>query len=166
MAPPLRGSAGMRSAVVDDVKRIRPPRCVGIVLFDASRSRVFVMRGTTIEDAREYAVDERDAAFHQHRARGDAHRRAAHTARLVAQFHAQRPLDCLLVAGPPWARALLRQHLPTPLRTRLAGSLSLSVASGQSAILRAVLAKVEAPANSTSRAASHRVAEEGLANPW
>jgi hypothetical protein len=123
------------------------PLRIGLLLFDEARTRVFALRGTRIEDAREYAVDvqrlkvKRGAELARLRPLGAMRirERAAHTARLVAALHDECPFDCLLVAGPPWAQLLVLQQLPPHLRSRLVGSLTLSVSAGESAILAAAL---------------------------
>ncbi len=120
---------------------------IGLILFDEARTRVFALRGTCIEDAREYTVD-----VHRLKSAGSAEvaklrplgstrirERAAHTARLVTGLHDERPFDCLLLAGPPWAQLLMLQQLPAHLRVRSVGSLALSVSAGESAILAAAL---------------------------
>jgi len=141
---------------------------IGLVLFDEARTRVFALRGTGIEDAREYTVDvhklksTRCAELAKLRPLGSIRirERAAHTARVVRALHDDHPFDCLLVAGPPWAQLLVRQQLPAYLRPRLIGSLTLSVAAGESAILAATLPVVQAIARRT-HATQHRAVVVG-----
>lgn len=124
---------------------------VGLVLFDEAHTRVFVLRGTQIEDAREYTVDvntlkSSHGSVQMHRRLPTSTRvreRAARTARLVVELHDSSPLDYLLMAGPPWAQALLWQHLPSSLRLRLMGSLNLPVSAGENAILTASIPSVQ-----------------------
>lgn len=123
------------------------PLRIGLVLFDEARTRVFALRGTSIEDAREYTVDVKrlmgtrggELATRRPLGAPRIRERAAHTARLVTALHDECPFDCLLVAGPPWAQLLVLQQLPAPLRARLIGSLTLPVTAGESAILAAAL---------------------------
>ena len=123
------------------------PLRIGLILFDEAHSRVFALRDTCIEDAREYTVDvqrlrgTRDAERAKLRplCSSRMRERAAHTARMVSVFHEEHPFDCLLVAGPPWAQLLVLQQLPQHLRSRVFGSLTLSVSAGESAILAAAL---------------------------
>jgi hypothetical protein len=134
---------------------------VGLVLFDETHTRVFAVRGTVIEDAREFTVDlgapqlprGRLRAPRPYLAAEQAHERAAQTARLVTDLNSNRPFDCLLVGGPPWARTLVWEHLPAPLRVRLAGSVKLAVGAGESAILGMTLPAVDAVVQRSSRLA-------------
>ncbi len=144
------------------------PQRIGLVLFDEARTRVFALRGTGIEDAREYTVDvhrlagTRAADLVAPRPLGTMRirERAAHTARLVTALHEECPFDHLLVAGPPWAQLLMLQQLPPQLRARLIGSLALSVSAGESAILAATLPIMPTICRRT-HATQHRAAVAG-----
>jgi peptide subunit release factor 1 (eRF1) len=56
----------------------------------------------------------------------------------------RRTYDRLLLAGPPEPVSVLRDELPRPLRTRLAGQLSLAAAAGDAEVLQAAIAAAEA----------------------
>ena len=136
---------------------------VGLVLFDETHTRVFALRGAKIEDALEYTVDgtvlRRAHAGLQIARRLPAapqlRERAMHTVRLVTSLHAQCPLRYVLVAGPPWAQALLWQYLPLPFRHRRIGSLDLPVGAGENAIVQAVGPSMRLIARK-DRSAKHR----------
>jgi hypothetical protein len=56
----------------------------------------------------------------------------------------RRSFDRLLLAGPPEPVSVLRDELPRPLRTRLAGQLSLAATAGDAEVLQAAVAAGEA----------------------
>ena len=133
---------------------------VGLILFDAARTRVFAVRSARIEDAREYAVNRAQplpaqsspAAARDWASRADEQltARATQTARLVTELDSAQPFDCLLLGGPSKARDLLWQKLPTQLQGRVMGSLNLEVAAGESAIVGAAIPVVAGIARSAS----------------
>ena len=133
---------------------------VGLILFDAARTRVFAVRSARIEDAREYAVNRAQplpaqsspAAARDWASRADEQltARATQTARLVTELDSAQPFDCLLLGGPSKARDLLWQKLPTQLQGRVMGSLNLEVAAGESAIVGAALPAVAGLAGGVS----------------
>ena len=157
--------------MIDAVRTPIAPVSVGLILFDDSHCRVFAIRGTAIEDAREFAADvgrstsrgRRPSVPLRSRTDEQIQDRAGQAVVLVSQLHACRPFDCLLVAGPPRARALLWQCLPPSLRVRLAGSVGLDVAAGESTILNVVLPAVNSVVQRSARAAQRIIATTGTA---
>ena len=76
---------------------------IGVVLFDETHSRVFAVRGYTIEDAREFTVYAEASRFTRTRtgrvvfAPEWLQNRAQHTAQQVAALHENRRIEALIV---------------------------------------------------------------------
>lgn len=136
-------------ALLDEYERI------GVVLVDKERARLFTVFLGQIEERREivdvvpgkqatggwYALAQtRYARHHEEHVRRHVTRT---TAALLALLRA-RPFDRLLVGGPDEALALLRAHLPRPLRARLAGTLTLALFADEAEVLQATLYAAEA----------------------
>ena len=151
---------------------------VALVLFDSRRSRLFTIyldqieEHLTIDDEvpREVksggwaALSQSNYARHH-----DDHvlRHVRHTTTAINELNRTHPFDRLLLAGPEEAVAILRYHLPRPLRQKLAGTLQLEFFASKSELLAATRAKlVELEVDSERReveallgaATSHRVA--------
>lgn len=62
---------------------------------------------------------------------------------VVADLGRRRPFDRLFLAGPDEALALLRAHLPRPLRARLEGHLGLELFASDTQVLTAALRAAE-----------------------
>jgi peptide subunit release factor 1 (eRF1) len=137
------------AALVDDQER------VAVALFDKKRARLFTVFLGRVEEARELVDDlapkHHSGGWHllsqtrfqrHHEETVAAH--AKHAAGLLMELHRRRPFDRLLLGGPEEAVAVLRQHLPRPLRARLAGELALELFAGEEQVLRAALAEGEA----------------------
>jgi hypothetical protein len=128
---------------------------VAVALFDKERARLFTVFLGRIEARREL-VDElapkhRSGGWHllsqtrfQRHHEETVVRHARHAARALVELHRQLPFDHLLLAGPPEAVAVLRGHLPAPMRVRLAGRLDLALTADDEQVRRAVLAKCAA----------------------
>jgi peptide subunit release factor 1 (eRF1) len=71
-------------------------------------------------------------------------RHVEHVMRGLGEMFRQRPFDRIILAGPEEALAVVRQHLPRPLRARLAGMVSLEMFASDAAVLNAVLPVAEA----------------------
>jgi hypothetical protein len=129
-------------AAIDDHER------VAVLLFDKERARLFTIYLGAIE-AQQTMVDEVPGkqatggwfALSQSRyARHHEDHVLRHAKRAIAALMATlrtRSFDRLLLGGPPEALALLQQHLPRPLRARLAGTLTLELFATDAEVLRA-----------------------------
>jgi hypothetical protein len=125
------------------------PLCIGVILFDATHSRVFAIRGSVFEDARELtaAVEAPCVGLKRRRTGKPVYAqewlscRAHYTAQLVDTLHAGQHFDALLIAGPRRCVGLLCQAWPDDLRACPSASLKVTVTAGESAILAATLAK-------------------------
>ncbi len=123
-----------------------------VILFDGAHARVICVRGTRIEDAREYTVAAASAAGSRNPAVSrqapltghQLQQLAMRVSRVAAALHVARPFDYVFVVGPPRAQAYVWASLATPLRRRLVGPLSLPVDAGEGAVLRAVLTELAA----------------------
>ncbi len=123
--------------------------CLGVVLFDKARSRVFVVRGSAIVDAREFAVAADAPGTGSIRLRSGrlvctpecVWSRAGATARLAAALHAAYRFQALLIAGPRHCQIMLRQAWLTEPTACPVGTLKLAVGVGESGLLSATLAK-------------------------
>jgi hypothetical protein len=119
---------------------------IGVILFDETHSRVFAVRGLTIEDAREF-TENAGAAMSKHTRTGKVvfapewmQYRVQHTAQMVTSLHESRHFDALLVCASRRSRDLLCRGLPVDLRSCPIASIELAVTAGESAILAAMLA--------------------------
>jgi peptide chain release factor subunit 1 len=140
--------APLQSAV-DDHERL------AVVLFDKERARLFTIYLGAIE-AQQTIVDEvpgKQATgdwFALSQARYARHHEdhvLRHAKRVITALMATlrtRSFDRLVLGGPPEALAVLRHHLPRPLRARLAGTLTLELFATDAEVLRAARAAGEA----------------------
>ncbi len=135
-------------AAVDDAER------VAILLFDKETARLFTIFMGEIE-ARHTLFDEvpgkqktggwfalsqgRYARHHEDHVRRHAKRTIA---ALLAEL-GRHPFDRLLIGGPDEAIALLEDHLPRPLRLRLAGALTLELFASDAEVLAAARGPLE-----------------------
>jgi peptide subunit release factor 1 (eRF1) len=125
------------------------------VILDKERARLFTIYLGTLEERRElrdyvpgkqatggwYALAQDHYARHREK---HVLRHVQHTIdALLTMFHAH-PFDRLLVGGPDEAVALLKQHLPRSLRSRLAGTLRLEIFAGDAEVRDAVLRAADA----------------------
>ncbi|MBI3964442.1 MAG: hypothetical protein HY329_02315 [Chloroflexi bacterium] len=130
--------------LLDDYER------VAVLLFDKERARLFTIflgeleYQESIEDEVPgkqatgdwYALSQtRYARHHEDHVLRHAKRAIAMT---MAALRA-RPFERLLVGGPAEAVALLKHHLPRPLRARLAGTLRLEVFASDAEVLEVAL---------------------------
>jgi len=131
---------------------------VALVLFDSRRSRLFTIYLDQIEE--HLTIDDEVprqvksggwAALSQsnYARHHDDHvlRHVRHTTTAINELNRSHPFDRLLLAGPEEAVAILRYHLPRPLRQKLAGTLPLEFFASKSELLAATrtkLAEIEA----------------------
>jgi hypothetical protein len=143
-----RPDLGPLQAVLDNYER------VAVLLFDKERARLFTVYLGAIEEQRElldvvpgkqatggwFALAQSRYARHH-----EVHvlRHAQHTVAALTELLRTRPFDRLLLAGPAEALALLRAHLPRPLKSRLAGTLRLELFANEAEVLQATLAAAE-----------------------
>jgi peptide subunit release factor 1 (eRF1) len=138
-------------AAIDDEER------AAVLLFDKERARLFTIVLGEIE-ARHSLFDEVPGKqktgdwFALSQKRYERHHEdhvLRHAKRAIAALLeelAQHPFDRLLLAGPEEAIALLQDHLPRRLSTRMAGTLSLELFAGDAEVLataRPALAEIE-----------------------
>jgi peptide chain release factor subunit 1 len=131
--------------ILDDAERF------AVALFDSRQARLFtISNGQLAEHATLYD----DVPPKQHAggwatlAQTRINRRhdeellhhARHTAQALNRLLDQHPYDRLLLGGPAEPLAVLRQELPRPLRSRLAGTVRLELFSDEEEIRRAALA--------------------------
>jgi peptide chain release factor subunit 1 len=133
---------------VDDYERF------AVLLFDKERSRFLTIFLGEIEDRQEFVdevpgkqatggwfgLSQKNYARH-HEDRVTKHAKRTNLA--VSEALRRRPFDRLFVAGPDEAVALLLDHLPRPLRSRLAGRLKLELFASDTDVLTAALAAAE-----------------------
>lgn len=127
---------------------------VAVALFDKERTRILSIFFGEIEEKHTIVDDvpgkqatggwfalaqSRYARHHE----DHVLRHAKRTIRELTALHQERPFDRLLLGGPAEATALLRQHLPRPLRARLAGTLSVELFASDAVVLRAALAAAD-----------------------
>jgi peptide chain release factor subunit 1 len=135
-------------AIVDDYERI------AVLLFDKERARLFTIFMGAVEQrhAIEDEVPGKQATggwFALAQTRYARHhedhvlRHARRTIALLQQVLRTHPFDRLVLGGPDEAVRLLRQHLPRPLRGRLAGTLDLELFASEEQIRRAALEMAE-----------------------
>ncbi len=128
--------------LLDDFER------VAVVLFYQERARLFTIFLGEIEERREIKdhVPRKQSTgdwFALAQTRHARHREwhvlhhVERTTESLMELLRRRPFDHLLLGGPDEALHLLRQHLPRPLRARLAGTLSLELIVGEADIVRA-----------------------------
>jgi peptide subunit release factor 1 (eRF1) len=135
-------------AVLDEFER------VAVLLFDAERARLFTIHLGRIEE-HAALVDEvpgkqatgdwfalAQTRYARHR---EDHllRHARRAIRALTGLLRRHAFDRLLLAGPPEPLALLRQHLPRPLRARLAGELRLELFASDAEVLATALEAAE-----------------------
>jgi len=137
---------------------------VAVLLLDTERARLFTIYLGVIESQQSFEdyVPAKQAGggwFALGQTRAARHREdhvLRHVKRVLAALMSTRrdqPFDRLLVAGPDEALAVLRHHLPRPLRARLAGTLSLELFASDAAVLQATLAAAEAAERAAEAAA-------------
>ena len=136
-------------AILDDEER------VAIVLFADDQARLFTVflgkleeHGVINDDVPRKQKSGGWAALAQSRyaRRRDDRlmRHAAHTIAALLEMLRAHPVDRLYVGGPEETRAILVQQLPKPLRSRLAGTLSVGVSATEAEILQAARPVIEA----------------------
>jgi hypothetical protein len=139
---------GPLEAILDECERI------AVVLFDKARARIFTVHLATIEERRElhdevpgkqatggwFALAQSRYARHHE---DHVLRHVRHITRELSQLLQTRPFEHLLIGGPDEALALLRSHLPRPLRARLAGTIDVELFASDTTILQAALRAAE-----------------------
>ncbi|MBI3972384.1 MAG: host attachment protein [Chloroflexi bacterium] len=126
-----------------------------VVLFDKERARIFTVYLGAIEERHviEDAVPGKQRTggwFALAQTRYARHhedhvlRHAKRTIRALTRLARTRPFDRLILGGPSEALALLRRHLPRPLRTRLAGTVQLELFASDDRVLAEALRAAEA----------------------
>ncbi len=144
---------------------------VGVVLFDATHSRVFAIRGLIIEDARELMVSAEGTGIKRSRSGKPTfapewlRHRACYTAQLAAGLHETWHFDALLIAGPRTAVALLHESWPAGLAACPITALRLAVTAGESAIIGATLAAMPRVARRWERVLRARAVQAATAPP-
>jgi Bacterial archaeo-eukaryotic release factor family 10 len=135
-------------AIVDDTER------VAVVLFDAEHARLFTVFLGAIESQQVFIdyVPARQATggwfglqqtnFARHREE-HLRRHVQHTIRALMDLLRTASFDHLLIAGPDEPVSLLRNQLPRPLRSRLAGELDLALSATDAEVLGASLKAAE-----------------------
>jgi peptide chain release factor subunit 1 len=134
--------------LVDEYERI------AVLLFDKERARLFTIFMGAVEErhALEDEVPGKQATggwFALAQTRYARHhedhvlRHAKRTIALLQRVLRAHPFDRLVLGGPDEAVSLLRQHLPRPLRRRLAGTLDLELFASEEQIRRAALEVAE-----------------------
>lgn len=144
------------------------PLRAALIVFNASQTRIFVVRGTCIEDAREYAAGNEERVLRRgrpwtHHATLDVEHFAEHaarTARVLADLDATWSFDCVLMAGSVQARSFLPQYLPASIRARLAGSLKVAMNAGEPVVLDTMMAAIARLSARSARAIRHRDASQ------
>lgn len=135
-------------ALMDELER------VAVALMDKERTRIFTLRFGAIEDRRElkddvpgkqatggwYSLAQTRIARHHE---DHVLRHVKRTILALLEELRTRPFDRLLIGGPPEAVAMLRHHLPQPLKLRLAGEVRLPLFAGDEEIVRAALEAAE-----------------------
>ena len=158
---------------------------IGVVLFDETHSRVFAVRGYTIEDAREFTVYAEASGFTRTRTGRLVYdpewlqNRAHRTAQQVTALHESRRFEALIVCGPRRLRDLLYNSLPADLWRCPIVSPKLAVMAGETAILAATLAaapdlerrwariaRAQVPAGARTKAFSAPVPLSSLQAPY
>jgi peptide subunit release factor 1 (eRF1) len=135
-------------AAVDDAER------AVVLLFDKERARLFTIFLGEIEERHSFVDDvpgkqatgdwfglsqKRYARHHEDHVLRHAKRTIA---ALLSELQ-QHPFDRLVIGGPAEAIALLEDHLPRPLRNRLAGSLALELFATEAEVLEAARPALE-----------------------
>ncbi|MGE3598052.1 MAG: hypothetical protein AB7N70_21115 [Dehalococcoidia bacterium] len=126
--------------VLDDHER------VAVVLSDQRRARLFTIFLGSIETSEQFesadpgkrnvaGIAGNYAGSHRNQILSHA-RRTAHAA---VELLRQHPFDRLLLGGPEESQSVLQNALPRPLRTRLAGAISMSMAASDAEVLAAAL---------------------------
>lgn len=123
---------------------------LSVLLFDKQRARLLTIVLGAVEEERRlfddvpgkqatggwYALSQARYARHH-----EEHvlRHVKRTTAALLDLLRTRPFDRLLLGGPDEALALLKSHLPPPLRARLAGTLSLELSAGDTEVLQAAM---------------------------
>lgn len=154
-APTEQASWGERPLLVPLEEALDDYERVAVLLFDKERARLLTVFLGQVEAERalEDEVPGKQATgewfalaqtrYARHR-EDHVLRHAKRAIGLLMETLRARPFDRLLVAGPDEAISLLTQHLPRPLRARLAGRLELELFAPTDAVLKAALAAAEA----------------------
>lgn len=139
-----RADVAPLQAALDEFER------VAVALFDQARARLFTLYLGEVEASRviESEVPGKQATgewFALAQARYARHREdhvLRHARRTVAglmEMLRASPFDRLLLGGPPEALAVLRRHLPRPLRHRFAGVLQVELFASDAEVVRTAL---------------------------
>ncbi|MCC7104261.1 MAG: host attachment protein [Chloroflexi bacterium] len=135
-------------ALLDEYERI------AVLLFDKEQARIYTLFMGTIETRRIlqdevpgkqmtggwFALAQTRYARHHE---DHVLRHARRTIAVLTRMLHERPFDRLIVGGSPEAVSLLRQHLPRPLRGRLAGTINLELFASELEVQRAALKTAE-----------------------
>jgi peptide subunit release factor 1 (eRF1) len=135
--------------MLDDCERI------GVALFDKGRARLFSIYLGAVEERRviEDPVPGKQATggwFALAQSRYARHhefhvlQHAKHVIAALMESLRTRPFDRLFLAGPPEALAMLKHHLPRPLRDRLAGTLKVELFASDTEVLKTALEAADA----------------------
>lgn len=135
--------------VLDEYERI------AVALFDKERARLLTIFLGSIESRRAFTdpvpgkqatgdwfglSQSRYARHHEDHVR----RHVKRTVDALLALLRERPFDRLILGGPEEALAMLRQHLPRPLRARLAGTINVELFASDQEVLRAAKPVAEA----------------------
>jgi peptide subunit release factor 1 (eRF1) len=150
-------------AMLDEYER------VAVALFDAERTRLFTVFLGAIESQQLFidSVPGKQATggwfgleqtrFARHR-EDHVRRHAERTARALMALLRKHSFDRLLLAGPDESLAVLKRELPRPLRTRLAGTISVPLFASDAEVLEATVSAAE----SIERRTEQRLVDELL----
>jgi hypothetical protein len=130
--------------VLDDHER------VAVVLCDQRRARLYTIYLGRIETSRDFESADPGkrnvagiAGNYAGSHRNQVLNHVRQTAHATVELLRQHPFDRLLLGGPDESRTLLQDALPRPLRTRLAGLISVSLSASDPEILEAALKAAE-----------------------
>ena len=119
-----------------------------VVLFDAGHARIYLMSSGEVEERRTLEGDvpakQRTGGWAALRQSRIARRREDHLLRLAHQtvaelllLAASHPFDRLVLGGPPEALAVLKASLPTTLRRRMVGRVSIPLHATEHEVVEA-----------------------------